>query len=279
MPIIGNKIQGKFKKVLISNEELSKEALQIKKRINILEDCYLQKKISDWESVLIFILIYLNSRVKNFAIQEREVKKYQKIIENTDFLVNYNSTPIEILPNELIDLFVDGSKCNTIREYLICTRFLKLKEEIKICLLEWSVEKYSIILDKNPFSPNEMLRIQSLGKRVVTLSFDTAKKGELLGSRDAFEFALHDLSHAYTFFSPYYNTEGQIKFFQFLYRHFELLTPYYKDPEFQKKLIYLKSDMNSHPEHLKSYFRAILKDSKKILKIKKKIFTENILSY
>jgi hypothetical protein len=267
MPSIENKIQGKFKKVLISTEQLSKEAIQNEKILNTLEDLYSQKKIADWEAVLLFILIFLNRRVKNFAIQEREINKYQKIIENEGFLINQSSTQFEILPEELKNLFINARSCTTIREYLLNTRFLKLKEEIKICLLEWSIGNYSIILDKIPFTPKEMLRLQSLGKRVVTLSFDYAKKGELLGSRDAFEFTLHDLSHAYTFFSPYYNAEGQIKFFQFLHRHFELLTPYQKDSDFQAKLIYLMSDMNSHPEHLKSYFRAILKESKKKCKI------------
>ncbi len=270
MPSIGNKLQGKFKKVLISTEELSKEAIQIEKLISTLEDFYSQKKIADWEAVLLFILIYLNRRVKNFAIQEREINKYQKIIENSEFLINQNSTPIEILPDELKVLFINTTSCVTIREYLLKIRFLKLKEEIKICLLEWSIGKYDIVLDKIPFTPKEMLRLQSLGKRVVTLSFDFAKKGELLGSRDAFEFTLHDLSHAHTFFSPYYNAKGQIQFYRFLYRHFGLLAPYREDSDFQSKLIYLMSDMNSHPEHLKSYFRAILKESKKNLNLRKK---------
>lgn len=263
MPHIGNETQGKFKKVLISKDRLPIEAKQIETELDSLEELYLHNKIQDWETVLLFLLIYLNSRVKKFAIQEKDGKKYQKIIENSAFLTETQTTKIEDLPHNLKELFINRNECTTIREYLLKTRFLKIKEEIKICLLEWSVRKYSLILEMVFKDPKEILRLQAEGKRIITLSFETARKGELLGNRDAFEFTLHDLSHAFTFFSPYYDSLGQIKFFRFLYRHLNLLAPYLKDLEFQEKWIYLSSDMNSHPEHLKSYFKAILKESKK----------------
>lgn len=129
---------------------------------------------------------------------------------------------------------------------------------------------YPIQLIHRVLLPTEVLNLQAHGNRIVTLSYLDSISGDvMIGNRDAFEFVLHDISHAHTFFYSYYDPKGQITFFRFLKNHIGLLGPYVLDKEFQRKLDYLLSDMNSHPEHLKSYFRAILSESKKRIRLKK----------
>ncbi|MFO1526302.1 MAG: hypothetical protein U1F16_10060 [Turneriella sp.] len=94
----------------------------------------------------------------------------------------------------------------------------------------------------------------------MTVDIEAALAGRPVGgTRDAFEFALHDLSHAYTFFQPYYDPQGQADFFAKLNHDVPALSPLAEvDTKFAADLEYCMADMNSHPEHLRQYLRGVI---------------------
>ncbi len=266
MPIENQQLVGKFRKVLIPDRDLKSEATLLYPYLLEIQALENNCSIQDWEIVLLFILVYLKVRLDNYVVQENDIT-FQKIKLNKE---NINSKEINSLPLQLQSLFQKKDNCTTIFDYLLTKRFIKLPGELKDCLVNWALGLYPIQLIHRVLLPIEVLTLQSHGDRIVTLSYIDSISGDLMdGNRDAFEFVLHDISHAHTFFHSYYDPKGQITFFRFLKNHIGLLHPYVLDKEFQKKLDYLLSDMNSHPEHLKSYFRAILTESKKRIRLKK----------
>jgi hypothetical protein len=267
MPIENQQLVGKFKKVLIPYRNLKSEATLLSPYILELQELENTNSIYDWEIVLLFIMVYLKHRLNSYVVQDND-PQYEKIIIPNEKII---SNEINSLPILLQSLFPKKEKCTTVFDYLLSKRFIKLPGELKDCLVNWALGFYPVRLLHRVLLPLEVLTIQAHGNRIVTLSYTDSLSGDLLiGNRDAFEFVLHDISHAHTFFNAYYDPKGQISFFKFLNNHIGLLHPYRRYDEFQKKLDYLLSDMNSHPEHLKSYFRAILSESKKDIRTKKK---------
>lgn len=267
MPIYNHLAEGKFKKVLISYDDLKKESKYLHpflKEIHLLEK---EHRLKDWEIVFLFLLLYLKHRSKKYVVNENP--NFLKLSVSPQEI--QESIKIKELPTSLKDLLSENDTCGTLFEYLISKRFLKIPGEIKECILHWAMGDYSIFLTHSVPSPMDVLCIQAEGNRMITLSYTHSIEGNLMpGNRDAFEFVLHDLSHAHTFFNSYYNPLGQIQFFKNLTKKWNYLRPYLKDLEFQKKIEYLQSDMNSHPEHLRSYLRAILGESKKRIREQKK---------
>jgi hypothetical protein len=267
MPIENQQLVGKFRKVLIPSRNVKSEAPHLNPYLLEIQKLESIGSLLDFEIVLLFILVYLKHRLDNYVVQEND-SKYEKFRIINEKL---KSKEIHNLPLHLQSLFPKKEKCITIFDYLLSKRFIKLPGELKDCMVNWAMGFYSIQLIHRVLLPLEILNLQAQGNRIVTLSYIDSFSGDLLiGNRDAFEFVLHDISHAHTFFHSYYNPKGQVSFFTFLHHHIRLLHPYESDKEFQKKLDYLLSDMNSHPEHLKSYFRAILSESKKRIRMKKK---------
>ncbi len=267
MPIENQHLVGKFKKILISERNLKSEASLLYPYILEIQELESKSSLHDWEIVLLFILVYLKHRLISYVVQENDTK-FQEIIVYNEII---KSNEINSLPILLQSIFPKIEKSTTIFDYLLNKRFIKLPGEIKDCLVNWALGVYPIQLIHEVLLPIEVLNLQADGKRIVTLSFKDSLSGDLvIGNRDALEFVLHDISHAHTFFYSYYNPLGQRSFFSFLKNHIKLLDSYRIDEVFQKKLDYLLSDMNSHPEHLKSYFRAILKESKNRIRLKKK---------
>lgn len=131
---------------------------------------------------------------------------------------------------------------------------------IPTILADWRTGKADLRLTNQTVSPREMLRAQAQGWRYVTVSFEHALAGEPIeGTRDAFEFALHDLGHAYAFFKADYHPQGQVAFFAELLSDLDTLAPYAEsDTKFAADLEYCMADMNSHPEHLRQYLQGVI---------------------
>ncbi len=131
---------------------------------------------------------------------------------------------------------------------------------IAAILSDWLSGKVHLRLAQNPVSAEAMLHAQAEGWRYVTISFAAALAGEPIeGDRDAFEFALHDLGHAYAFFKADYQPQGQVAFFKELLTDLDTLAPYAEsDVKFSGDLEYCMADMNSHPQHLAEYLRGVI---------------------
>jgi hypothetical protein len=131
---------------------------------------------------------------------------------------------------------------------------------IDTILSAWQSAAVNLRLSPCPVSSLEMLRAQAEGWRYVTISFEHALAGDPIeGSRDALEFALHDLGHAYAFFKADYQPHGQQAFFAALLSDLTLLAPLAEsDTKFAADLEYCMADMNSHPQHLGQYLQGVI---------------------
>jgi hypothetical protein len=119
----------------------------------------------------------------------------------------------------------------------------------------WLSGQLKLTLSNKYLDASTILSAQSEGHRYVTVDLAAALAGEAVGdARDAFEFCLHDLGHAFAFFNPGYDPGGQVRFFRALQSDLTVLQNYTRDDSlFAQALEYCMADMNSHPAHLKAY--------------------------
>lgn len=124
----------------------------------------------------------------------------------------------------------------------------------------WCEGRVDLRLVSYPVSAHEMLNAQAEGWRYVTVDIEAARHGRVIGgTRDAFEFALHDLGHAHAFFKTDYDPGGQVDFFKQLARDLPQLKELAAaDAKFSADLEYCMADMNSHPQHLRQYLQGVI---------------------
>lgn len=254
MPIINGQISGKFKEVLIPFNELPEEALHSSDFLLPLENLYRNEIISEAETAALFVISYHYYRTGNLKYQKKHIFETIHIPSESILLAD--------LPNEF-DFLKDTARLFNIKylyEFIAKIKLRRLPEYVDICLINWMNNSWKLRLENDIIPVFDMLNAQSHGFRYVTLNWKSAYLGTPIeNKRDAFEFLLHDLGHAYTFFRPDYNYPGQVFFFQRLKEDMPVLEPLLKeDPIFEKEFEYCLCDMNSHPEHLREYLRGII---------------------
>lgn len=222
-----NQPYGAYKKILIPQQKLKEEIEILKPSLLELKKKYQSRQIKEEEVAFEFFWFYYSHRNKE----------------------NLFNTKQKLIPTK-----------ENILEFLKIIRFRNIPDTIRIVLLNWFSKKWKILLlDYNP-TPYEMLSYQSNGIRIVTIDWECAIKGEFVfGIRDAFEHFLHDFEHCYNFYREEYLYSEQSSFFRKLLSFYPEIEIFFKvSIAFKKKWEYLISDMNSHPEHLKQYTKAIL---------------------
>lgn len=132
-------------------------------------------------------------------------------------------------------------------------------------LLNWLSGEWDLRLTDRIPSPEEMLNLQIQGGRWVSMIFDEARLSQIVhDDRDALSLLLHDLGHADQFFSNPEQRRGQIAFYSLLNKARQaglLNEPSDFDPNWQERLEYLISDLNTHPAHFVSVFWASARQS------------------
>jgi hypothetical protein len=134
-----------------------------------------------------------------------------------------------------------------------------LQERIQWVLLNWKRQQIQLSITEKIPTPFEILSLQALGQRVVTVFWDESQVGsQITATKNDFQFTLHDLEHAERFLTQ--NYQGQIQFYQNLLKLYQsgAFQNLIKDPDFNMDLEYLMSDMNSHPQHQLQYLDAII---------------------
>lgn len=132
---------------------------------------------------------------------------------------------------------------------------------VPVALLQWLRGAWPLIACQDIPSPRELLAWQARGERAVTMKTDRVCIHQpLLNKRNAYEFFLHDLEHAYKFFHSPELQAGQRGFFIGLEAALDsgMFAVHLTDAAFREKFHYLMGDMNTHPEHSRQYLRAIL---------------------
>lgn len=149
----------------------------------------------------------------------------------------------------------------SIREFYETYELICIPLGIQRAIREWLRGQYPLHLRPSIPSPEEMLELQSVGRRCISVFIQAADLQALHSGKEAFEFLLHDLEHADKYFWSAELKTGQKQFFT------ELLTCWRQglfntlaatDQEFQRQLHYLMADMNSHPLHMIKYLKAVL---------------------
>ncbi len=232
-----NQPYGAYKKLLIPKEKLKEESLLLKPVLLELKEKYQNQKLKEVEIAFEFFWNYYSLRNKKHLFNIKQNK------------ISYQKNIFELLEN---------------------IRFRNVPDSIRITFLNWSKNQWNIkLLDYSP-TPYELLIFQSKGIRIVTIDWECALKGEFVfGIRDAFEHILHDLEHCYNFYREDYIHSEQTRIFGLLLQTYpEIQIFLNKNIVFRKKWEYLISDMNSYPEHLRQYAKAIfyefLKTTQKI---------------
>lgn len=248
MPILAEKPIGKFKKLLREESFLKEESKILKPYLEFLENSFQSNSISSIEIISLFVILYQSFRVKEKPFQRNPIQW------------NFSKTANHEFPQEFDFLSSLQLGLDSIEEFLQTYSFRYLPNSIREILLHLFYEENKLLLRTDIPTSKEMLALQATGRRYITIDFKKAMKGELIEEkRDAFEFVLHDLEHAHYFFKLENEPQKQIEFYKSIELNYQLLEPLIEDSkQFKEDLEYCISDMNSHPEHLIQYFKAIL---------------------
>lgn len=233
---------GRYRNLLVPVTVLKEEARLLRPQIEYLSGLYWAHKISDACYALLFVLCFSLHRIAGICWFQN--KRYLFWSELFKELSTANITSTKELCANLRARSLRGMP-----GFVLPTLACWLEGGLRVHLVE------SVV------TPAEMLAAQAQGFRYVTLPILQALAGDMLGERDALEFLLHDLAHADTFFRAEYDPVGQQQFFSRLQQDIPHLQPMAKEDEkFREQLEYLMSDMNSHPQHLRQYLRAVILD-------------------
>lgn len=171
------------------------------------------------------------------------------------------SIQIDQLPPALRDIFPEAKvkPQQSILDVVKHFGFLKISSQVNHALLLWAQRPEIFVLTSTIPSPLEMLNMQALGRRPVTVIIEKDKIWQpTMHKPNAIEFLIHDLEHGLHFFITPDIHLGQVRFFQLLLSAYEagLFAQYLTDSQFVVDLHYLMADMNSHCIHMFQYLRA-----------------------
>lgn len=240
-----DKHQSRFKAYLIPKDQLGREALLLQP---FWESFQKNNTLSATEKAGLFLLIWIHHRRPHGALMTSgNLRSAQTTSVEVDFLIASFPFLKPYAGLKLLDIFL---------RY----RPRQLPGDLFEVISLWGEGLYLLDLYEDVPEPFAMLESQASGRRIVTLSLSCAREGKTVdGSRDAFEFLMHDLIHASLFFKNRERYLEQKNFFtrlMFCLRRHEYLKM--ADQKFTVDLNYLMADMNSCVAHLESHWRAIL---------------------
>ncbi len=238
MPLIQGQLSGKYRRLLIAHHDLPAEAKRLAPGLRRLGELHTLSQLSDAEFAFWFVLLFTAERTR--ALTPR--RTHEALAAKIGWLDNEDSPPPRAL-DTITNLNAFG-----------------MPGMVWQALSDWLHGRNSLKLSQVPPSAQAMLATQAKGERIVTLDLDAAIDGRPVAeTRDAFEFTLHDLGHAYAFFLPEYIPEGQTNFFSRLQTDLPTLQHLAAaDHKFAADLEYCMADMNTHPEHLRQYLKGVI---------------------
>ena len=241
MPGLGGVLTGKYRKLLIPHNELSAETVDLHKPLQTLQNAQRAGQLTDAEFTAFFVLLFAARRA--YGSEWHTNRRANKLLGLLSWMDNGTKPATETLLATLAKLQIPG-----------------MPGMIFSVLCDWLKGEIDLRLVENPTSAADMLAAQAEGWRYITVDIDSALRGATIeDKRDAFEFTLHDLGHAWAFFKSEYDPAGQVSFFQLLQDDLPMLAPLVAaDEKFAADLEYCMSDMNSHSEHLRQYLRGVI---------------------
>lgn len=227
---------GRYKKNYIDEAALGEIATAVSKSLLELRNSWAEKRISDAEFVAQNILVWLQ------AVMPKNWKGGRHNHFGPHFTDSFEPG---------IQVFADCS-------------LKAIPIAVNRSLVFWAQGKYPLQLFERPLDVMEVLEMQTLGKRCVSvITAPEEIKKYILGERDPLSFIIHDLIHADHFFSSDEQAQGQIRFSKICWQlsHTPEFIELLKDEKFKKDFDYVSADMNSHEAHLHQTLEAIIKEA------------------
>ena len=239
VPWVDGKPNGKYRKLLRPFSALPEEAHQLRHHLEKLRIYLVHGQLTPAQYTTYFVLLY--GTVRAYGLDFAEDRRTARLATALSWL-RVGEPDVTALPPLLTNLQLRG-----------------MPAMIFSTLRAWLANQIPLQLNEKPVSAHDMLAAQAAGWRYVTVDYESALAGEPIGQkRDAFEFALHDIGHAWAFYNPAYDPVGQAQFFAALKEDLPLLEAYaVRDNKYSADLEYGMGDMNSHPEHLRQYLQGV----------------------
>lgn len=246
---------GSYKKILIDSDTLKAHSTYLREGIEALGI----SNSSPWIFTTLYLLLFLRIRHPKNWLQKRTGPAHRLDVKLEDSL-------LILIPQCFALNDWEKEKLNSITPVDLFASFnLKgIPKSINQTMIHWMKGEWKIDLLEYIPGPQELLRLQVKNTRCITLITNPKQIDSLvLSSRDPLSFALHDLMHAYQFFSQRQSQKGQLGFYRLidsLYGRMELCEILKSDKNFKKEFEYITSDMNAYVVHLfKSLKCSILK--------------------
>lgn len=254
LPIKSSSRAGRFKKKLVLEESLEKEAPVIQDRMAPFYSSLQNEEISPAEFCAFYILTVLSYRYPGTWLG---AKTATPVTQEHKLAASLEAFKANCEPN--IQKRLEG--ITELGDIFKLFAFKSTPLTVNRSVLNWSNGSYGLELMFRIPKPTEVLDQQKLGRRCVTIVLETSKASKfILGERDALGFTMHDLIHADHFYHNNHCYQGQLGFYGFLdhcmiQNHFaELMT----NPKFESEFEYLIADMNAYAIHLMKCFKSAL---------------------
>lgn len=234
---------GRFKKKLISHDELQRE---VPKFVNIFAHSlkqFQEGEINQAELTAHYIFLGLSLRYPGEwpgALQQTENIPHQ--------LTSLFPDHIPLEPN--VRKRIEGLNLGAI---LNSFALKSTPRCVNRALLHFSTGHYPLELMFHIPTPLEVLEQQRRGRRCLTLIIkENQMKDYILGERDYLGFCMHDLIHADHFYHSNLSYHGQLGLYNLLWKQIGAgtFTELMHNSEFQREFEYIISDMNAYPIHL-----------------------------
>lgn len=236
-PIKSSSRAGRFKKKLVTAEELVREAPELLPRLASLHELHVCGKLSGAEFTACYILQFLAHRFPGTWLGSQ---LGDQRISGTF----WRDLPLTFEPNITRRL----SSTQSVLEIIANFSLRSTPRPVNRAVVEWHSGRYALDLMFRIPTPAEVLAQQKQGRRCVTTLIDDRIGRYVLGERDALSFTMHDLIHADHFYHHNACFIGQLGFYGLLAE----TLPYFEQTNegFAAEFDYLISDMNAYPIHL-----------------------------
>ena len=243
--------QRRYKRLLFSSADLSRLAPVWAERLASLECVWRTGALSEPEVAALYLLISLEIRCPGTWL-----------VGPSPSHLKFSTEGLKLKPWLAVD---DRMKQwlppdTTVAEVLSRFSLRGVRLAAREVLLRWLNGEMKLKLTDKVPSPQQMLSLQALGSRWVSVIFNEAALSTAVhDERDALSFLLHDLGHAAQFFSQPDYQRGQIGFYRLLQaanKQSLLDAPARHDANWTARLNYLMADLNTHPAHFVSVFWA-----------------------
>ena len=255
--------------------------VQHSKTLADLLKIWIKFKLSNQEIVASFILCALTFRTRGkWAVGPRKSETPNIDDNHTCQLIKLKDVPNLLSVLKFSPKILNWCNVSSPDEITLCSIFVNLrlrgiKPSTNNAMIGWFENKRPLVLLHHIPSPNEVLKQQAFGKRVITLflqesdiaSYHVSKLEYMSGNhchgRDALDFLIHDLSHIELFCESTTYVE-QVGFFHHMYqldptrngKPFRFFRKFANMKVLWPQFQYVFSDMNCHSTHLLSYLKA-----------------------